>query len=50
MKPCCAPGSLRQFKLDLVFDPPWTKNRMSEAARLELGTEDTIPIARISRR
>ena len=35
-------------KLDLVFDPPWTKNMMSEAARLQLGIEDVIPIARIS--
>ena len=30
-------------KLDLVFDPPWTKNMMSEAARLQLGIEDVIP-------
>ena len=37
-------------KLDLVFDPPWTKNMMSEAARLELGIEDIIPVARISYR
>jgi FeS assembly SUF system protein len=36
-------------KLDLVFDPPWTKNMMSEAAKLELGIEDVIPIARIRR-
>ncbi len=34
-------------KLDLVFDPPWTKNMMSEAAKLELGIEDVIPVARI---
>ena len=37
-------------KLDLVFDPPWTKNLMSEAAKLELGIEDIIPIGRISYR
>jgi FeS assembly SUF system protein len=37
-------------KLDLVFDPPWTKNMMSEAAKLELGIEDVIPAARISHR
>jgi FeS assembly SUF system protein len=24
-------------ELDLVWDPPWTPDRMSEAARLELG-------------
>ena len=34
-------------KLDLVFDPPWTKNMMSEAAKLELGIEDVIPVTRI---
>ena len=24
-------------KVDVVFDPPWTKDRMSEAAKLQLG-------------
>jgi FeS assembly SUF system protein len=37
-------------RLELVFDPPWTKARMSEAARLALGIEDIIPIARLQRR
>ena len=37
-------------KLDLVFDPPWTKNMMSEAAKLELGIEDVTPFTRISLR
>jgi len=37
-------------KLDLVFDLPWTKNMMSEAAKLELGIEDVIPVTRISYR
>jgi len=41
---------LLRGKLDLVFDPPWTKNMMSEAAKLELGIEDVIQIARISHR
>ncbi|HEY2018084.1 MAG TPA: SUF system Fe-S cluster assembly protein [Bryobacteraceae bacterium] len=36
-------------KLDLTFDPPWTKDRMSEAAKLALGLEDIISIARIRR-
>jgi Fe-S cluster assembly protein SufB len=36
-------------KPDLVFDPPWTKNMMSEAAKLQLGIEDVIAIARIHR-
>jgi FeS assembly SUF system protein len=37
-------------KLELVFDPPWTKARMSEAAKLALGIEDIIPIGRLQRR
>ena len=37
-------------KLELTFDPPWTKERMSEAAKLALGLEDIIPIARLQRR
>ena len=36
--------------LDLVFDPPWTKKMMSEAAKLELGIEDIISIGRITYR
>ncbi len=27
-------------KVDLVWDPPWTKDRMSEAAKLQLGIDD----------
>jgi len=38
------------FKLELVFDPPWSKARMSEAAKLALGLEDIIPIGRLQRR
>jgi metal-sulfur cluster biosynthetic enzyme len=36
-------------KLELTFDPPWTKDRMSEAAKLAMGIEDIIPIARLRR-
>jgi len=36
-------------KLELTFDPPWSKDRMSEAARLALGIEDIIPVARLRR-
>ena len=36
-------------KLELTFDPPWTKARMSEAAKLAMGIEDIIPIARLRR-
>jgi len=42
------PG-VSEVKLELTFDPPWTKARMSEAAKLALGIEDIIPIARLRR-
>jgi len=42
------PG-VADVKLELTFDPPWTKERMSEAAKLALGIEDIIPIARLRR-
>ena len=42
------PG-VTDVKLELTFDPPWSKDRMSEAAKLELGIEDIIPIARLRR-
>ena len=45
-----AVAGVNGVKLDLVFDPPWTKARMSEAAKLALGIEDIIPIARLQRR
>jgi FeS assembly SUF system protein len=35
--------------LTLTFDPPWSKDRMSEAAKLALGIDDLIPIARLPR-
>jgi FeS assembly SUF system protein len=42
------PG-VTEVKLELTFDPPWSKDRMSEAAKLALGLEDIIPIARLKR-
>jgi FeS assembly SUF system protein len=36
-------------KLELTFDPPWSKDRMSEAAKLALGIEDIIPVTRLRR-
>jgi FeS assembly SUF system protein len=35
-KVAAIPG-VRSAKVDLVWDPPWTPERMSEAAKLELG-------------
>ncbi|MDR3701619.1 MAG: SUF system Fe-S cluster assembly protein [Candidatus Sulfopaludibacter sp.] len=42
------PG-VTDVQLELTFDPPWSKDRMSEAAKLALGIEDIIPIARLRR-
>ena len=42
-------AGVTDVKLELTFDPPWTKDRMSEAAKLALGIEDIIPIARLRR-
>lgn len=42
------PG-VTDVKLELTFDPPWTKDRMSDAAKLALGLEDIIPTTRLRR-
>ncbi len=42
------PG-VSDVQLELTFDPPWSKERMSEAARLALGIEEIIPVARLRR-
>ena len=40
------PG-VTDVKLELTFDPPWTKDRISEAAALALGLEDVRPFVRV---
>ena len=40
---------ITDVKLELTFDPPWTKANMSEAAKLALGLEDVIPVTRLRR-
>jgi FeS assembly SUF system protein len=35
-KVAAVPG-VTDVKVDIVWDPPWTKDRMSEAAKLQLG-------------
>ena len=40
------PG-VTDVKIELTFDPPWGKERMSDAAKLALGIEDVIPVARL---
>ena len=42
------PG-VTDVKIELTFDPPWTKARMSEAAKLACGIEDVIQIGRLRR-
>lgn len=42
------PG-VKDVKLELTFDPPWSKNRMSEAAKLALGIEDVVTIKGLRR-
>ena len=40
------PG-VTDVKLDLVWDPPWDRNKMSDAAKLQLGFDlgfDVVPI------
>ena len=34
-------------KVELTFDPPWSKDLMSEAAKLALGLEDMRPYVRV---
>jgi FeS assembly SUF system protein len=43
------PG-VTDVKLELTFDPPWTKARMSEAAKLALGLEDLVGIKTVGGR
>jgi FeS assembly SUF system protein len=42
------PG-VKDVKLELTFDPPWDKSRMSPEARMLLGLDDIIPIGNLSR-
>lgn len=44
---------VREVNVEIVFDPPWTPARMSEAAKLQLGFDldygvgpDTLPVVR----
>jgi len=41
-------AGVADVRLELTFDPPWSKDRMSPAAKLFLGIEDTsIPFVNI---
>ncbi len=37
-------AGVRDVKVELVFDPPWSKDKMSEQARFALGMDDVVPI------
>jgi len=43
------PG-VKDVKLELTFDPPWDKSRMTPEARMMLGLDDVIPLDRLGRR
>lgn len=42
------PG-VKDVRLELTFDPPWDKSRMSPEARMLLGLDDIIPVDKLSR-
>jgi FeS assembly SUF system protein len=42
------PG-VKSVKLDLTFDPPWDKSRMSPEVRMMLGLDDVVPLDRLGR-
>ncbi len=35
--------------VELTFDPPWTKDKMSDAAKLALGFDDVVPVVPLAR-
>jgi FeS assembly SUF system protein len=39
-------------KVDIVFDPPWDRSKMSDVAKLALGLDlgfDTVPLSKLQR-
>ena len=42
------PG-VTEVKVELTFDPPWSKERMSEAAMLALVLDDIFPLVRLGK-
>ncbi len=43
-------AGVKDVKLELVFDPPWDKSKMSPEARMLLGLDDVIPLERLGRK
>jgi metal-sulfur cluster biosynthetic enzyme len=42
------PG-VSEVRLELTFDPPWTRDRMSEDAKLAIGFDEFVPTAKLLR-
>jgi len=42
-------AGVKDVKLELTFDPPWDKSRMSKDARMLLGMDDVIPLDRLTK-
>jgi FeS assembly SUF system protein len=43
---------VQSAKIDLVFEPPWDRDKMSDAAKLALGFDmgrDTVPLSKLQR-
>jgi FeS assembly SUF system protein len=43
-------SGITDVKLDLVWDPPWDRSKMSDAAKLALGFDlgfDVVPVSRL---
>ncbi|MFL6350551.1 MAG: DUF59 domain-containing protein [Bryobacteraceae bacterium] len=43
---------LKSAKIDLVFEPPWDREKMSDAAKLTLGFDvgpDVVPLSKLQR-
>ena len=44
-----AVSGVKDVKVELTFDPPWSKELMSEEAKLMLGIDDVVPTSRLQR-
>ena len=46
-------AGVRSAEIDLVFDPPWDREKMSDVAKLSLGFDlgrDVVPLSKLQRR
>jgi FeS assembly SUF system protein len=42
-----AVAGVTDVKVELTFDPPWSPERLSDAAQLAMGLDSILPIARM---